>query len=199
GYAIPGILTVSCVSSVGGGLRRDGLFLPNVPPRVVRTPGYLWLIGSAVVVILLVGGRIQRLRHLPHLISLVDAIGLGAYAVVGMSMALAAGLSLPGVVLVGVVNSVGGGILRDVLMRREPNMFLPGTLEESLALLGCLLFVGQVRGMGWPLKVAGWLTIATIFVLRLTAIRYGIRSQPLPAFRDLWEQSEGRLVSLDLA
>jgi uncharacterized membrane protein YeiH len=62
----------------------------------------------------------------------VDAIGLGAYAVVGMTLALKAGLSLPGVVLVGLVNAVGGGILRDVLMRREPNMFLPGTLEEAL-------------------------------------------------------------------
>jgi len=135
GYAIPGILTVSFVSSVGGGLLRDGLFLQSGPPMVVQTPWYLGLIGAAVLVILLLGGRIQRLHHLPHLIGLVDAIGLGAYAVVGMSMALAAGLSLPGVVLVGVVNSVGGGILRDVLMRREPSMFLPGTLEEVLGKL----------------------------------------------------------------
>ncbi|MFI0404076.1 MAG: trimeric intracellular cation channel family protein, partial [Cyanobium sp.] len=51
-YAIPGILTVSFVSSVGGGLLRDGLFLQNGPPMVVRTPGYLGLIGAAVVVIL---------------------------------------------------------------------------------------------------------------------------------------------------
>lgn len=192
GYAIPGILTVSFVSSVGGGLLRDGLFLQNGPPMVVRTPGYLGLIGAAVVVIVLMGGRIQRLRHLPLLISLVDAIGLGAYAVVGMSMALAAGLSLPGVVLVGVVNSVGGGILRDVLMRREPSMFLPGTLEESLALLGCLLFVGQVSAMGWSLKAAGWFTIATTFLLRLAAIRFRIRSKPLPAFRESWDQPQGK-------
>jgi hypothetical protein len=65
GYAIPGILTVLFVSSVGGGLLRDGLFLQNGPPMVVRTPGYLGLIGAAVVVILVMGGRIQRLRHLP--------------------------------------------------------------------------------------------------------------------------------------
>jgi uncharacterized membrane protein YeiH len=190
GYAIPGILTVSFVSSVGGGLLRDGLFLQSGPPMVVRTPGYLGLIGVAVLLILVIGGRIQRLRHLPQLISLVDAIGLGAYAVVGMSMALAAGLSLPGVVLVGVVNSVGGGILRDVLMRREPSMFLPGTLEESLSLLGCLLFVVQVSAFGWPLRAVAWLTIATIFLLRLAAIRYGIRSKPLAAFRDAWGQPQ---------
>ncbi|MFM7641453.1 MAG: trimeric intracellular cation channel family protein [Cyanobium sp.] len=189
GYAIPGILTVSFVSSVGGGLLRDGLFLQNGPPMVLRTPGYLGLIVAAVLIILLVGGPIQRLRHLPHLIGMVDAIGLGAYAVVGMTLALEAGLSLPGVVLVGIVNAVGGGILRDVLMRREPSMFLPGTLEEVLALLGCLLFVLQVSALGWPLRAAAWLTIGTIFVLRFSAIRYGLRSKPLPAFRDFWEQT----------
>jgi uncharacterized membrane protein YeiH len=190
GYAIPGILTVAFVSAAGGGLLRDGLFLQNGPPLVVRTPDYLGLIGAAVLAILLMGGRIQRLRHLPHLVGLVDAIGLGAYAVVGMTMALAAGLSLPGVVLVGLVNSVGGGILRDVLMRREPSMFLPGTLEEVLALLGCLLFVLLVSAIGWPLRAAAWLTIATIVLLRLAAIRYGIRSRPLPAFRDHWQQPD---------
>lgn len=141
----------------------------SFPPVVVRTPGYL-----------------------PQLISMVDAIGLGAYAVVGMTLALEVGLSLPGVVLVGLVNAVGGGILRDVLIRREPNMFLPGTLEEVLALLGCLWFVLQVSALGWPLRAAAWLTIGTIFVLRLAAIRYGLRSKPLPAFRDYWEQPHKR-------
>ena len=33
-----------------------------------------------------------------------------------MDRALAAGISLPGVVVVGMVNAVGGGILRDVLV-----------------------------------------------------------------------------------
>jgi uncharacterized membrane protein YeiH len=183
GYAIPGILTIAFVSSVGGGLLRDGLFLQNGPPMVVRSPWYLGLIAAAVLLILLGGGRIQRLRFLPHLMGVVDAIGLGAYAVVGMTLALKAGLSLPGVVLVGLVNAVGGGILRDVLMRREPNMFLPGTLEEVLALLGCLLFVLQVTVLGCPLRVCAWITITMIFLLRLAAIRYGFRSKPLPAFR----------------
>lgn len=192
GYAIPGILTVAFVSSVGGGVLRDGLFLQNGPPVVLRSSGYLLLIALATVLILIAGARIQRLRQLPHFLSLVDAIGLGAYAVVGMNLALAAKLSLPGVVLVGLVNAVGGGILRDVLLRREPSMFLPGTLEESLALLGCLLFVTLVKAQVTHQLLAAWITIGVIAVMRLLAIRYGIRSHPLQGFRPYWEQEERR-------
>lgn len=187
GYAITGILTVAFVSSLGGGLLRDGIFLQNGPPLVLRSGGYLTLVVLAVLLILIAGGRIQRWRHLHHLVSMVDAVGLGAYAVVGMNLALAADLSLPGVVLVGLVNAVGGGILRDVLMRREPVMFLPGTLEESLALLGCLLFVALVRGAGVEQGAAAWGTIALIFLVRLLAIRFRIRSRPLPGFREYWD------------
>ena len=62
-----------------------------------------------------------------------DALGLGAYAVVGMNRAEAAGLSLLGVALVGMVNAVGGGLLRSVLLAREPRLFRPGTLEAAAA------------------------------------------------------------------
>jgi hypothetical protein len=64
-------------------------------------------IDRTTVLILIAGARIPRQRHLPQILALVDAVGLGAYAVVGMNLALAAGLSLPAVVLVGVVNDVG--------------------------------------------------------------------------------------------
>jgi uncharacterized membrane protein YeiH len=63
-------------------------------------------------------------------ILLIDALGPGAYAVVGMDCAQAAGIGLPGVVVVvGMVNAVGGGIRRDVLINTEPDMFKLGTLD----------------------------------------------------------------------
>jgi uncharacterized membrane protein YeiH len=182
GYSIPGILTVALVSSVGGGLLRDGLFIQNGPPAILRTPVYLSLIAVAVMIILLFGHYIRRFRYLHHAVGLVDALGLGAYAVVGMDRALVAGLSLPGVVLVGTVNAVGGGILRDVLMNREPVMFQPGTLEEVLAIVGCVFFVILARFLSVDLYIAAWLTIALVFLLRALAVRYGIRSRPVRGF-----------------
>jgi uncharacterized membrane protein YeiH len=112
GYAILGIFTVALVSAAGGGLLRDGIFLQTIPV-LVQTPIYLYLIVAAVTLVLFFGARLQLMKELTHIVGPIDALGLGAYAVVGMNRALAADLPLIGVAVVGVVNAVGGGILRD--------------------------------------------------------------------------------------
>lgn len=42
-----------------------------------------------------------------------------------------------------------------------------------------------------PQYTTARIAILTIFVLRLLAIRFGIRSKPLPGFRDYWDRPEG--------
>lgn len=182
GFAILGICTVACVSSTGGGLIRDGIFLQNGPPVLVKTPIYLQLIVLAVVVVIFLGARIARMPRASSVVAVVDALGLGAYAAVGMCHALKGGLTLLGVVMVGMVNAVGGGILRDVLLRDEVGMFKPGTLEELVALLGCFEFLILLKAVGLEEEGAAWITIGTVFTLRMLAIRYDIRSRPLPGY-----------------
>src|SRR5262245_23823894 len=134
GHDLSGVFALALVSATGGGLIRDGLFLQQGPPALVRTPAYLLIVAAAALIVLAIGARLQRLAHYSHLVDLVDALGLGAYAVVGMQLSLAAGLSLPGVALVGVVNAVGGGVLRDLFTRQPIEVFQPGTLTASAAL-----------------------------------------------------------------
>jgi len=183
GYAILGIATVALVSSTGGGLLRDGIFLQTIPV-LVKTPVYLYLIVAAVILVMLFGGRLQHMPQLGHFVGLIDAAGLGAYAVVGMNLALAVGLPLIGVAVVGMVNAVGGGILRDVLNREEPHMFKPGTLEESSALIGCIAFIALIKLTPVGQFIAAWLTIALVFAIRLIAIRFHIQTKALAAFQD---------------
>jgi uncharacterized membrane protein YeiH len=189
GYAILGIATVALVSSTGGGLLRDGIFLQAVP-QVLKTPVYLYLIVIAVVLVMLFGRRLQGFRHLSHIVGLIDAAGLGAYAVVGMNLALAAQLPLIGVAVVGMVNAVGGGILRDVLNREEPHMFKPGTIEESSALVGCVAFIALTKLTPAGQFLSAWVTIALVFAIRLIAIRFHIETKALAAFRDSWSRSD---------
>ncbi len=190
GYAILGIATVALVSSVGGGLLRDGIFLQTIPV-LLTAPVYLYIIAFAVVLVLFFGARVQHWRHLGHVVSLIDAAGLGAYAVVGMNRALAADLPLIGVAVVGMVNAVGGGILRDVLNREEPAMFKPGTLDESLALLGCGVFLVLFELTSAGQFISAWVTIAVVFAIRLLAVRFQIRSTPLRGFEEYWSGPDG--------
>jgi uncharacterized membrane protein YeiH len=182
GYAIMGVITLAIVSATGGGLLRDGLFIQGGPPLLVRTPNYLWLVAAAVFLCIVFGPWIDRQPRLPQAIILIDAIGLGAYSVVGMDRALAAGISLPGVVVVGMVNATGGVILRDVLVNQEPEMFKPGTLEQALALVSCLLFLSLTKALSLSEFAAAWVTILAVFTLRILSIRYQIVSPAMPGF-----------------
>jgi uncharacterized membrane protein YeiH len=94
---------------------------------------------------MLVAGFIGLLfRHLVNrltkVIAMIDALGLGVYAVVGVEKSIGAGLSLPAAVLAGVIRR-GGGLLRDLLVRDEPMPIKPGRFYALAALGGCLLFV----------------------------------------------------------
>jgi uncharacterized membrane protein YeiH len=112
-------------------------------------------------------------------IALVDALGLGAYAVVGIEKSINAGLSIPAAVLVGVINAVGGGLLRDLLVRDEPLLLKPGQFYALAALGGCLLFVFLTMHFSMPAPRAAVITIACTFVLRVLAITFNWRTKPL--------------------
>ena len=113
---------------------------------------------------------------------MVDALGLGAYAVVGAQLAVAAGLTLLAAGLVGVVNAVGGGLLRDVLVRREPDLFRPGTLTATAAALGVALYLALTAGLGVDQALSGWVTVAAVLAARLLSLRFGLTTRPAAGF-----------------
>lgn len=183
GYDVTGIFILALVSSTGGGLIRDGLFLQQGPPVLVTNPIYLAIVAVASVLVLLIGLRVQRLPFLHRLVSIVDAIGLGGYAVVGIQKARLAGLSPLGMILVGVVNAVGGSLLRDVLMWQEPELFKPGSLLASASLIGCIAFLIMTASLQVKVIPAAWLTIGLVFALRMLAVQLGWKTRPAIGFQ----------------
>ena len=184
GYDVAGIIALALVSATGGGLLRDGLFLQDGPPRILRTSAYLLIVGVAVLLVLLLGRYFHRHRLLTRAAMLADALGLGAYAVVGIQLALAAKISLPGCVLVGVVNAVGGGILRDVLSREEPEIFKPGQLMALAALAGCLTYLLLTQLLHLHATTAAMASIALTFAIRAVSVRYRLTTHTLPGVYD---------------
>jgi uncharacterized membrane protein YeiH len=176
GYDIVGLFALAFVTGVGGGLLRDGIFIQQGPPAVTTDGRYIAVILLAGTVGWLFHGWVKRLAKG---IALLDALGLGAYAVVGVEKSLAAGLSIPAAVLVGVINAVGGGLLRDLLVRDEPLLLKPGQFYSLAALAGCLLFVLLTVYFGMPAPRAGLVTVAATFVVRVLAIQFNWSTPPL--------------------
>ena len=176
GYDIVGLFALAFVTGVGGGLLRDGLFIQQGPPVVTTDSRYILAILLAGLVGLFFHGWVKRLTRG---IALLDALGLGAYAVVGVEKSLAAGLGIAAAVLVGVINAVGGGLLRDMLVRDEPLLLKPGQFYALAAFGGCLLFVLLAVYFKMPAPRAGLITVAATFVFRVLAIEFNWRTPPL--------------------
>jgi len=173
-YDLVGAMALALVAGLGGGLLRDGIFLQGGPPAVLTDGRYLVavLVGGSVGTWF--GRHLQRLR-LPILV--LDALALGIYGVVGAQKALDAGLPALSAGFIGVVNAVGGGLLRDLLTREEPLMFQPGEFYALAALVGQLVFLPLVVTLRVePAQAALW-SIAATFATRLLSIRLGWRTE----------------------
>ena len=182
GYDIIGLTVVALVSACGGGLLRDGLFLQDGPPAVVRTPDYLLIVIGTALLVRVIGARLDNLKRLPAVLEIVDALAIGAYAVVGMRLSLEAHLSLPAVTLVGVINAIGGSVLRDVLMRREPEVFQPGTLMALAVLASTILYLILEQGFGLSTYAAAVPAILAAAIIRTVSVRFDLRTQAVAGF-----------------
>ena len=136
---------------------------------------YLLVLLAASLIGYFFAAGLDRIRGL---LFVVDALGLGTYAVVGAQKSLALGLGVGASMFIGVINAVGGGLLRDVLVREEPFLFKPGEYYALVAAAGAALFCLLTVHLQWPASRAAVLTIAATFVLRLVSHRLGWKTPP---------------------
>ncbi len=175
-YDLVGLFVLALVTGVGGALLRDGIFLGGGPAAVVQDGRYLLAVAAAAAVTAVFARHLHRLRA-PFVVA--DAIALGIYGAVGAQKTLAAGLPAVAAVLVGLVNAVGGGVLRDVLVREEPLIFRPSELYAIAALAGSGLFVVLTVAAHAAPPVAAPIGIAATIAVRLLAIRLGWRTEAI--------------------
>jgi len=180
GYDFIGVIFLALITAGGGGLIRDGLLLSLGPASILTDGTALLIVLAGALLTLFLHPHVARVGRL---IAVIDALGLGAFAVHGVQRSLDAGLSLPAVILGGTITAVGGGLLRDVLVRDEPLLFKPGQFYALVAIGGCCLFVALLH-FGWQTpRRAALLTIAAVFVVRSLAIRFNWHTRAL--YREL--------------
>ena len=176
GYDWVGLLALAFATAVGGGLIRDGIFISQGPPAVAKDSRYVLVVIAAAIVAFVFREHVVRFNKV---IAWLDALGLGAYAVVGIQKSLNAELSVAAAVLVGVINAAGGGVLRDVLVREEPLLFKPGQFYVLATFAGCLLFVLLTLELNLEVTPAAFLTIGATFLFRVLAIRFNWKTSPV--------------------
>lgn len=171
-----GVLVLSFAAGNSGGIARD-LMIGAIPPAAIRDWRYIAVSILAGLVTFYWYGIIKRLRS-PVLV--FDAAGLALFAVSGAGRALAFNAGPVAATLVGMLTGIGGGMVRDVLVREIPTV-LRTELYAVAALVGAAVLVTG-RMLQIPGPVAATAGALLCFGLRLMAMRRGWQ---LPTARPL--------------
>src|SRR3954447_2791218 len=162
-----GVLVLSFAAGNSGGIARD-VMIGAVPPAALSDWRYVAVSMLAGLLMFFWHRAISRLRS-PVMV--FDAAGLALFAVSGASKALAFHAGPVAAVLLGMLTGIGGGIVRDVLVREIPTV-LRTELYAVAALVGAVVVV--VGGMlHLPSSGAAMAGALLCFGLRFVAMRRG--------------------------
>jgi uncharacterized membrane protein YeiH len=149
-----GVLVLSFVTALGGGIVRD-LLIGAAPPAAIRDWRYATIAfsGGALAFLLY-----QVVRQVPHpVLMALDAAGLALFAVAGTAKALDFHLNALSVALMGTITGAGGGVVRDIFLVQVPAV-LQVEIYATAALAGSLLMTDATSIRPCGVTAAGWLS-----------------------------------------
>ncbi len=160
-----GVLVLSFAAATSGGIVRDVL-IGSTPPAAISDLRYIFVPVFAGLVMFWAPKMIGRLSQA---VLLFDAAGLTLFVISGTYKALAFGLNPVAACMLGVLTGIGGGIVRDLLVREIPTVLH----REIYAVAGLAGAVVVVLGQHWHLPPTVVAVAAAIlcFGLRMISIR----------------------------
>jgi uncharacterized membrane protein YeiH len=172
---IVGVVALGMITAIGGGIVRDVL-IGDIPPATFRDWRYLTVAAGGGLLAFAFSRHLDRLLGA---ITVLDAAGLSLFAVTGASKSLDFGLGAGQAVILGVVTGVGGGTIRDVLIREVPSVLRSG-LYAIPALLGATITVVTERldVYGIPAALGA---AAACFGLRMLGVQLNLNASAPPA------------------
>ena len=171
-----GVLVLGLITAIGGGVLRD-VIIGQFPINAFRDPRNALIALATAFVAFIIGAFVSRRR--PNMrtqlwnqtLLLSDAIGLGAFTVLGIQCVQERDSyeSIALLLFVGVITGVGGGLLRDIFAGNVPYIFRKHVYATaSIAGAVCYLLLQQT---GYT-KTASIISLILVLVLRLLAAHF---------------------------
>lgn len=183
-----GVVVFGTIVAVGGGTIRD-ILLGILPVSWVADPLPLLVaaVAAAATIPLFRTGTLNAMQRY-NLVRVSDAAGLALFTVLGTNIALDAGAGAASAVVVGAISGIGGGILRDTIGERIPQVLASGHFYASAAVTGSALNVALLE-TSLRLSIASAISVLYIFSVRLLSVRFG---WGMPKFTVRPEDEPGR-------
>lgn len=177
-----GVMLVASATAIGGGTVRD-ILLGHYPLGWVANPQYLAITCLAGLLTTLIAPLVVRFHKV---FVLLDSLGLIVFSIIGCRIAMDMGLSPLICVVAAVVTGVFGGLLRDLICRRQP-LVLHKELYASVSFFAGCMYYGLLH-FGLEETLVTISTLVVGFILRMAAVKFSWR---LPVFRIEETESEG--------
>ncbi|MDT7580944.1 MAG: hypothetical protein QOK35_2208 [Pseudonocardiales bacterium] len=177
---IVGVVTLAMTTAVGGGIIRD-ILLGALPPATFVDWRYLAVAAAGGLLAFLFTRSLGRFTRA---IDVLDAAGLSLFAITGAGKALEVGVGPTQAIILGTVTAVGGGTVRDVLIRQVPGVLssglyaIPALVGAALAVVAAGSGVDRVLGAPVALGAAG-----VCFAIRMVGLHFGLDAPKPPGAR----------------
>ena len=171
-----GVLVLGLVTAVGGGILRD-IVIGEFPPAAFRNPRNALIAIGAAFVAFLIGAILSKRKQNTNskiwnqVLLISDAVGLGAFTVVGIQYVQeqAGYENLVLRLFVGVITGVGGGLVRDIFAGNVPynfrkHVYATASIAGAVTYL-CLEKIGHM-------ELAAIVSLLLVLVLRLLAAHF---------------------------
>lgn len=169
-----GINILALTTATGGGIIRD-IVIGHTPPTLFDNPAFIFVsIGSATTVFLICFHYRKNQNRIVvsfnKVLLVLDTLGLAAFTVDGSIIGIyleESGILL--IVFLGVITGVGGGILRDVIARQIPFVFVKN-IYACASILGALMIGTVWRYIGYTNAIL--LGFMTVVIIRCMSIHF---------------------------
>jgi uncharacterized membrane protein YeiH len=169
-----GIALVAIVASVSGGTLRN-IFL-GLKPILITDP---WVIGSIVAAVAITLS-VRRVTKIGKTLLIMDTLGLAIATASGVQLAHNFNSPWYATIILGVITSVTGGLLRDVLCQLEPVLLHRETIATS-SLCGAIAFVTLVA-LNVEASVSTIIGGVVVVLVRMLSIQFDLN---LPKFKQV--------------
>jgi uncharacterized membrane protein YeiH len=177
-----GVSLVAFLTALGGGTVRD-ILLGNFPVNWTQHPEYVYLtIGAGLSTMLVV----KLVHKLQQLFLVLDAIGLVAFTLIGCNVGQQLGYDSAIAVMAGIITGIFGGILRDLLCDRPPEV-LHRELYASVSLLVALLYL-QLQQWQLDDDIVLLASFSVGLLLRMCALRWRWQLPTFSYGSDRWQE-----------
>lgn len=175
-----GVILLAIITAHGGGLTRDVVFSFS-PPAIFGMKSYLLICVIVAVIVFLFARKfshtyLENELKIEHINDVFDALGLGVFAVIGVTVALQQGHENDALICItcGLLTGICGGMLRDVLTNNTP-FVLVKRIYALAALAGASVYYilhiyGGVIHIGEELAIV--IGVSVTFILRILAMTF---------------------------